>query len=248
MHTLRPFQCCRQDLESELDARACASGEGTPSPPTPTAISAAPAKKASGAAGEGRFVSPRYHSLPLVDLRGATRRGAQSSGRAFRRDCTVKMKFRDLVADYRLLAASSWCLERREFFPVRGATPGAPQAPYIFEDMLLPRRSAIFLRRSAIFLGAAGMLSSAAASTPARLRPMVPPDLDASQQRLYDTIVDTRIDVVGRAALFDEHGALRGPWNAEVASPALGQHLERLATAVRSENSLEPRLYEVTAL
>ena len=114
--------------------------------------------------------------------------------------------------------------------------------------MLLPRRSAIFLRRSAIFLGAAGMLSSAAASTPPRLRPMVPPDLDASQQRLYDTIVDTRVDVVGRAALFDEHGALRGPWNAEVASPALGQHLERLATAVRSENSLEPRLYEVTAL
>ena len=114
--------------------------------------------------------------------------------------------------------------------------------------MLLPRRSAIFLRRSAIFLGAAGMLSSAAAATPLRLRPMVPPDLDASQQRLYDTIVDTRIDVVGRAALFDEHGALRGPWNAEVASPALGQHLERLATAVRSENSLEPRLYEVTAL
>ena len=108
--------------------------------------------------------------------------------------------------------------------------------------------SAVFLRRSAIFLGAAGMLSSAAASTPPRLPPMVPPDLDASQQRLYDTIVDTRVDVVGRAALFDEHGALRGPWNAEVASPALGQHLERLATAVRSENSLEPRLYEVTAL
>ena len=130
----------------------------------------------------------------------------------------------------------------------RGAPSSAAASAALFEDMLLPRRSAIFLRRSAIFLGAAGMLSSAAASTPPRLRPMVPPDLDASQQRLYDTIVDTRVDVVGRAALFDEHGALRGPWNAEVASPALGQHLERLATAVRSENSLEPRLYEVTAL
>ena len=125
---------------------------------------------------------------------------------------------------------------------------GAPASAALFEDMLLPRRSAVSLRRSAIFLGATGMLSSAAASTPPRLRPMVPPDLDASQQRLYDTIVDTRVDVVGRAALFDEHGALRGPWNAEVASPALGQHLERLATAVRSENSLEPRLYEVTAV
>lgn len=124
----------------------------------------------------------------------------------------------------------------------------APTRP-LTEMLLLSRRAAIFLRRS-LFLGAAGMLSSAsaAASKPPRLRPMVPPDLDASQQQLYDTIVDTRLDIVGKAALFDEHGALRGPWNAEVASPALGQHLERLATAVRSENSLEPRLYEVTAL
>ena len=112
----------------------------------------------------------------------------------------------------------------------------------------ISRRRTALVRRS-LFLGAAGMLSSAsaAASKPPRLRPMVPPDLDTSQQRLYDAIVDTRADIVGKAALFDEHGALRGPWNAEVASPALGQHLERLATAVRSENSLEPRLYEVTA-
>ena len=144
----------------------------------------------------------------------------------------------------RRLGAAVWLARVRLVAPLLGRAASAA----IFEDMLLPRRSAIFLRRSAIFLGAAGMLSSAAASTPPRLRPMVPPDLDASQQRLYDTIVDTRVDVVGRAALFDEHGALRGPWNAEVASPALGQHLERLATAVRSEYSLEPRLYEVTAL
>jgi len=134
--------------------------------------------------------------------------------------------------------------------PVPPASPARrrPTRP-LTETLLLSRRAAIFLRRS-LFLGAAGMLSSAsaAASKPPRLRPMVPPDLDASQQQLYDTIVDTRLDIVGKAALFDEHGALRGPWNAEVASPALGQHLERLATAVRSENSLEPRLYEVTAL
>ena len=50
MHPLRPFQCCRQDLASALDARACASGErGTPSPPTPTAISAPPAKASESA-------------------------------------------------------------------------------------------------------------------------------------------------------------------------------------------------------
>lgn len=77
---------------------------------------------------------------------------------------------------------------------------------------------------------------------------MVPPKLDEAQQRLYDAIVETRIKVVGKEALFDESGALRGPWNAEVASPSLGQHLERLATAVRSDNSLEARLYEVAIL
>ena len=78
--------------------------------------------------------------------------------------------------------------------------------------------------------------------------PMVPPNLDAAQQKLYDAIVDSRIKIVGKDALFDKDGGLRGPWNPEVASPALGQHLERLATAVRTENSLEPRLYEVAIL
>jgi 4-carboxymuconolactone decarboxylase len=77
---------------------------------------------------------------------------------------------------------------------------------------------------------------------------MVPPHLDKPQQKLYDNIVDTRIKIVGKDALFDEAGGLRGPWNPQVASPALGQHLERLATAVRSENSLEARLYEVAIL
>ena len=45
-------------------------------------------------------------------------------------------------------------------------------------------------------------------STP-RLPPQVPPFQDAKQQELYDTIVDTRIKVIGKDALFDERGALR---------------------------------------
>ena len=92
-------------------------------------------------------------------------------------------------------------------------------------------------------------LSTRFTSTSARrLPPMVPPNLDEPQQQLFDDIVSTRIDVVGKAALFDEDGALRGPWNAEVCGPALGKHLERLATAVRTENSLEARLYEIAIL
>eukprot|EP00322_Chrysochromulina_rotalis_P015303 CAMPEP_0115829360 /NCGR_PEP_ID=MMETSP0287-20121206/1057_1 /TAXON_ID=412157 /ORGANISM="Chrysochromulina rotalis, Strain UIO044" /LENGTH=216 /DNA_ID=CAMNT_0003282621 /DNA_START=20 /DNA_END=670 /DNA_ORIENTATION=+ len=90
--------------------------------------------------------------------------------------------------------------------------------------------------------------SSAMASCGPRLPPMAPPKLDEAQQELFDNIVNTRIKVVGKEALFDERGGLRGPWNPEVASPALGQHLERLATAVRTSNSLEARLYEVAIL
>ena len=60
--------------------------------------------------------------------------------------------------------------------------------------------------------------------------------------------MDTRIKVIRKDALFDERGALRGPWNPEVASPLLGRHLERLATAVRTENSLEANVYEVATL
>ena len=95
-------------------------------------------------------------------------------------------------------------------------------------------------------LGASHKLCSAPAEP--RLKPAIPPHLDSAQQKLYDNIVDTRIKVVGREALFDENGGLRGPWNPEVTSPALGQHLERLATAVRTENSLEARLYEIAIL
>ena len=85
-------------------------------------------------------------------------------------------------------------------------------------------------------------------SSAPRLPPQVPPFQDAKQQELYDTIVDTRIKVIGKDALFDERGALRGPWNPEVASPLLGRHLERLATSVRTENSLEANVYEVAIL
>ncbi|KAL3911125.1 MAG: hypothetical protein SGPRY_008811 [Prymnesium sp.] len=77
---------------------------------------------------------------------------------------------------------------------------------------------------------------------------MVPPGLDEAQQALYERIVGSRLGVVGEAGLFDQAGGLRGPWNAQVASPALGTHLERLANAVRGDNSLPPRLFEIAIL
>ena len=77
---------------------------------------------------------------------------------------------------------------------------------------------------------------------------MQPPELDAEQQRLYDNIAQTRIKILSKEALFGEDGGLRGPWNAEVTSPLLGTHLEQLASAVRYQNSLEPRVYEVAIL
>ena len=89
---------------------------------------------------------------------------------------------------------------------------------------------------------------AASASGGRRLPPMKPPDLDAEQQALYDEIANTRIKILSKNALFDADGGLRGPWNAEVLSPRLGKHLEQLASAVRHENSLEPRLYEISIL
>eukprot|EP00928_Gymnodinium_smaydae_P081911 TRINITY_DN65341_c0_g1_i1.p1 TRINITY_DN65341_c0_g1~~TRINITY_DN65341_c0_g1_i1.p1 ORF type:complete len:239 (-),score=51.25 TRINITY_DN65341_c0_g1_i1:129-845(-) len=86
------------------------------------------------------------------------------------------------------------------------------------------------------------------AASRARLPPLTPENLDDAQRTLYDDIVGSRLAVVGREALFDEHGGLRGPWNPEVTSPHLGKHLERLATAVRTQNSLEARLFEVAIL
>merc|ERR1719336_1877124 len=85
--------------------------------------------------------------------------------------------------------------------------------------------------------GSARTFGASAGEGSRRLPPLAPPNLDEAQQELYTSIVDTRIHVVGKEALFDEAGGLRGPWNIEVASPALGRHLERLATAVRTENS-----------
>ena len=56
--TLRPLERCRQDLESGLDAPACASGgRGTPSPPTPIARSALPASSSQLACSRRRCVA-----------------------------------------------------------------------------------------------------------------------------------------------------------------------------------------------
>ena len=105
----------------------------------------------------------------------------------------------------------------------------------------------VAVRRSVISAALFGGNACTMAGGP-RLPPQVPPHLDAPQRELFDAIVDSRMRIVGRDALFDEAGALRGPWNPEVASPALGRHLERLATAVRAETSLEARVYEVAIL
>jgi len=49
-------------------------------------------------------------------------------------------------------------------------------------------------------------------------------------------------------SVVDGAGALRGPWNAQLHSPLIGQHLEALGTAVRTHNSLPARVYEIGIL
>lgn len=140
----------------------------------------------------------------------------------------------------------------RTFSPAGGPSrkPNGLYSRYcrVHKSTMLPCLRRVVTHTQATPLLILRLLSSSTMANARRLPPMKPPHLDDAQQELFDNIVQSRIQVVGKEALFDEDGGLRGPWNPEVASPQLGKHLERLATAVRTENSLEPRLYEIAIL
>ncbi len=72
--------------------------------------------------------------------------------------------------------------------------------------------------------------------------------LDPQQKSIYERVVSSRSAALGRGRVLDEHGGLRGPWNAQVHSPIIGEYFERLGTACRENNSLPVRVYEVGIL
>ncbi|MFC5820811.1 carboxymuconolactone decarboxylase family protein [Nonomuraea harbinensis] len=77
-----------------------------------------------------------------------------------------------------------------------------------------------------------------------RLRPMPPAQLDADARALYD-----RINAGPRgASMLDDQGALVGPFNAMLLSPALGDPLQELGAAIRYRSSLTDRCRELAIL
>lgn len=84
---------------------------------------------------------------------------------------------------------------------------------------------------------------------PARLRPLPPEALDADQRALYDAIAHgPRAQGPQHFPLLDDDGALRGPFNAMLLSPALGSALQDVGAAIRFGGSLPPRARELAIL
>ncbi|WP_336212385.1 carboxymuconolactone decarboxylase family protein [Nonomuraea sp. LPB2021202275-12-8] len=77
-----------------------------------------------------------------------------------------------------------------------------------------------------------------------RLRPMPPERLDADARALYDRIVAGPRGV----SMLDEEGALAGPFNAMLLSPAVGDALQELGVAIRYRSGLGARARELAIL
>jgi 4-carboxymuconolactone decarboxylase len=89
-----------------------------------------------------------------------------------------------------------------------------------------------------------------------RLEPMPIDRLSAEQRGLYDAILAGRrgqaVAAAGRegaaGGLLDANGALVGPFNAWLLSPAIGDRIQRLGESIRFASSLPPNVLEVAIL
>ncbi|HET6963560.1 MAG TPA: carboxymuconolactone decarboxylase family protein [Acidimicrobiales bacterium] len=79
--------------------------------------------------------------------------------------------------------------------------------------------------------------------TDSRLPPLRRPDLEGAGASLWDSIATSR-----GQELVGEDGALRGPFNAWVHAPTLGNRLLALGTVLRFESSIERRLLELAII
>lgn len=82
-----------------------------------------------------------------------------------------------------------------------------------------------------------------------RITPLRPEQLTPAQAELYQHITTgPRAQGPQHFALTDQHGALRGPFNALLLSPALGTALQQLGAAVRYSTALSARVREIAIL
>jgi 4-carboxymuconolactone decarboxylase len=78
-----------------------------------------------------------------------------------------------------------------------------------------------------------------------RLERFLPQDLDEAQRALYDAIVS---GPRGSGGLLDSHGSLRGPFNAMLLAPELGQLLQAIGASLRYRGRLSDRVREMSTL
>ncbi|WGW11382.1 carboxymuconolactone decarboxylase family protein [Saxibacter everestensis] len=82
-----------------------------------------------------------------------------------------------------------------------------------------------------------------------RLKKLSPSGLSSEQRGLYETISAGPRSAGPQAfALTDQTGALDGPFNAMLLSPAVGTALQQLGSAIRFESELTPRIREIAIL
>jgi len=82
-----------------------------------------------------------------------------------------------------------------------------------------------------------------------RLVPLRPEQLDAAQRRLYDAVLASPRGRGGARRLVQrDDGSLTGPFDAWLRSPVLGEHLERVGMALRTDTVLPAAVRETAGL
>lgn len=82
-----------------------------------------------------------------------------------------------------------------------------------------------------------------------RIPPLPPSVLEPDQRQLYDEIATgPRAQGPQHFPLTDDDGALRGPFNAFLLSPAIGRAYQQVGAAIRFGAALEPREVELAIL
>lgn len=82
-----------------------------------------------------------------------------------------------------------------------------------------------------------------------RIHRFHPDELDDRQRQVYAAIVGgPRAATAALFPLTDDEGRLAGPFNAMLLSPALGEALQELGSAIRHQGALSPRSRELAIL
>ncbi|HSS63422.1 MAG TPA: carboxymuconolactone decarboxylase family protein [Gammaproteobacteria bacterium] len=82
-----------------------------------------------------------------------------------------------------------------------------------------------------------------------RLKALLPSELDSEQRALFDAITTgKRSEERSSDDFFLEDGGLRGPFNAWVHAPGIGQPAQLLGEAIRYQTRLPPKLRELAIL